>query len=250
MVRTMCNVCSSHIVKHKLFFGFAELRDYWLKRSPTLFQQAKHPNLCATLIQKNDVDRLLSKNPHSFDKLIQRRAEDTTSNKSIAQEPMAKDHMRNVKSVQQLTLNNVQIPNENDIICMPEISEADALAFDIEKLKQAIECGLQNEQRLNTTINELGASRATMKEALVELGSEKKIRERTQILLENPVVNVEKMNEVLRVTEARLGQLAVQWEAHRLELVKELELADISTTSQKVKHFHTSFHIDVASRFT
>lgn len=212
-----------------------ELRDYWQKRSPTLFQQVQHPNLCATLIQKNDVDRLQSKTRNAFDQLVRCRSGDTAKHKSIAQDPLlAKDHMRNVKSVQQMTLDNVQIPNENDIICMPEISAADALSFDVEKLKQSIEAGLQAEQQLNATINELGTNRATVKETLVELSGEKKIKERTQILLENPTVNVEKMHEVLRVSEGRLTLLTEQWKIHRAELVKELEIANSSNSSQNV----------------
>lgn len=222
-----------------LSFCSAEIRDYWLKRSPTLFQQVRHPNLCATLLQKNDVDRLRQNQTLSsrFDRLIRHLGDDPTKHKSsIATDPsvLAKDHMRNVKSVQQLTLNNVQIPNENDIIRMPEISAADTLDFDIEKLKQSIESGLQTEQQLNGTIAQLAAGRATTKDGLIELGVEKKIKERTQILLENPAVNVEKMKEVLRVTETRIAQLAVQWEAHRAELVGELELANSSMSSQNV----------------
>lgn len=222
-----------YIFKPKLFL---ELREYWLKRSPTLFQQVQQPNLCATLIQKNDADRLQPSTTHSFDKLLRRlAANDTTKLKSLANDPLlTKDHMRNVKSVQQLTLNNVRIPNENDIIRMPEISAADALAFDVEKLKQSIESGLQAEQQLNTTLDDLVTARATAQASLIEAGGEKKIKERTQILLENPTVNTEKMAEVLRLSEARLNQLAVQWDAHKLELSKELAVAESSSSAQNV----------------
>lgn len=214
-------------------YTFTELHDYWLKRSPTLFQQVKHPNLCATLLQKNDADRLQNRTQSSFDQLIRRLTDDRRI-QSITKGPLDKDHLRNIKSVQQLTLDKVQIPNENDIIRMPEISPTDALGFEVEKIKQCIETGLQTEQKLNAELNALKASNATAKETLVELGSEKKIKERTHILIENPAVNMEKMNEVLKTSEARLSNLAVQWEAHRAELIKELELANGSTSSQNV----------------
>lgn len=212
---------------------FSELREYWLKRSPTLFQQVKHPNLCATLIQKNDTDRQTLKRQQRFDQLI-RRLNDGKHTQSTGHDTTAKEHLRNVKSIQQLTLNNVKIPNENDIIQMPEISAADALAFDVEKLKQSIETGLMAEQQCKDDLQSLGAKRAEAERLLVELAGDKRIKERTQILLENPTVNVEKMGEVLATTESRFVQLAAQWESHRAELIKELEVAENSTSSHTV----------------
>lgn len=193
----------------------------------------KHPNLCATLIQKNDIDRQPSNTQQRFDQLI-RRLNGGKHTQSIAQEATAKDHFRNIKSVQQLTLNNVQIPNENDIIQMPEISAADALAFDVEKLKQSIESGLLAEHKMQDNLKAMGSTRSETERVLVDLSGEKRIKERTQILLENPVVNVQKMGDVLAATEARLVELAAQWEAHRADLIKELKLAENSTSSHTV----------------
>lgn len=222
-----------------------EIRDYWVKRSPSVFQQTKCNNLCSSLVHNNDISR--SVKSQNFDKLIDEIRKpcnnpnskgDTNSNSGLVlgggTSKISKDHLRNIKSIQQLTLNNIEIPNENDIVQMPEISTVDALNFDIEKLKQSIEQCVVNRKHLMTKISDVREQKTKDEQTIAKLRDEKKIKERTHILLENPEVNITKMETVLASTEERLKKLADQWEEHRQPLVDRLERAQQTTSKQYV----------------
>lgn len=227
-----------------------EIRDYWLKRSPSVFQQTKSNNLCSSLVHNNDIMRSVKQ--QNFDKFIDEiRKPSNQYNISNADagvssgntivlggstSKISKDNLRNIKSIQQLTLNNIEIPNENDIVQMPEISTVDALNFDIEKLKQSIEQCVVNRKQLLTEINNMREQKIIEEQLVVKLREEKKIKERTHILLENPEVNITKMGTVLASTEERLQKLSEQWEDHRQPLVERLERAQQSTSKQYVSN--------------
>lgn len=231
----------------------AALRDYWTKRSPTLFQQTNGAHLCASLLHKNDADRLSEQETESraaaassdleletrFERLLfvrrvhsgssadaaaMRRNNLVNASSNATHKTQDLSHS-NAKSVQQLQLNNVQIPNADDIVRMPEISERDTLAFDVDQLRRNIDADAQRRQQIATNVQKMRDERTAAEAAQKELAARRRIVQRTQILVENPDVNVLKMGEVLATTEARLGQLAMQWQAHRAELLAELERA-------------------------
>lgn len=206
-----------------------QIREYWLKRSPTVFQQTQSVNLCASLIHKNDIDRSVDRN-RSFDKLLNVLGKQPT----IGIRTTSKDHLRNIKSVQQLTLNNIEIKNQNDIVIMPEISPVDALNFDIEKLKQSIEQCVLNRKSLMSRINDIKELKVKEEENIVKLKEQRKIAERTHILLENPEVNITKMGAVLEATKERMKHLKEQWDERRIPLLEQLEQTQQSTSKQYV----------------
>lgn len=206
-----------------------QIREYWLKRSPTVFQQTQSVNLCASLVHKNDIDRSDERHK-SFDKLLNALGTQPT----IGTRTASKDHLRNIKSVQQLTLNNIEIKNQNDIVIMPEISPVDALNFDIEKLKQSIEQCVVNRKSLMSRINDIKELKVKEEENIVKLKEQRKIAERTHILLENPEVNVTKMGAVLAATKERMKHLKEQWDERRIPLMEQLEQTQQSTSKQYV----------------
>lgn len=59
--------------------------------------------------------------------------------------------------------------------------------------------------------------------AVGKLKDEKKIKERTHILLEDPEVNVKKLQGIIAAGGERMKKLQDQWDAHRIPLEKELE---------------------------
>lgn len=142
--------------------------------------------------------------------------------------------MRNIKTIQQLTLNNVEIPHENDIVVMPEISETDAIRFNMDKLKANIEKIMQHRQDIQASIATIKDGIQKEEATLVELRSERKIKERTNLLLENPTENLAKMEKVLSTTQERINKLHEQWEEHRSPLMKQLEQARQSTSKKYV----------------
>lgn len=230
-----------------------ELNEYWSKRSPTIFQQTTSSNICASLIHKNDQDLVNggagadhagnvtatnSSNENqttvpvlkrNFRKLIQIQ-------KSIVAPAsyVKKDNLRNVTSVQQLALNNVEIPNEDDIVVMPEIRESDAIRFEIEKVKNEIKNLLQHRQELQSQMAECKSGIKTLADQLPQMHSEKKLKERTHLLLENPEENIEKMNKVLATAHERIRKLNDQWDEHRIPLEQQIEMARGSSNSKYV----------------
>lgn len=210
-----------------------ELREFWLKRSPIIFQQTRSNNICASIIHKNDVDcaTLADSLAKNFQQLLHiTRKEKNAQTQTQTQ----RNHIRNVKSIQQLALNNVEIPNENDIVVMPEISEIDSMLFDIEKVKANIEQALHSRQEIQPNVATVQEELRKMNESLAQLRIERKIKERTSLLLENPSENLIKMETVLTTTQERINKLREQWEEHRVPLMQQLEQARQSSTTKYV----------------
>lgn len=113
------------------------------------------------MIHKNDFDCETSKSTArrtaNFQKLLQLNK----SKGSQSASQVKRDHIRNVKSIQQLTLNNIDLPHANDIVAMPEISESDAIRFDIEKIKASIEQAMLSRQKLQDQLNEFEREKQT-----------------------------------------------------------------------------------------
>ncbi|XP_055318729.1 coiled-coil domain-containing protein 22 homolog [Sitodiplosis mosellana] len=230
-----------------------ELNEYWSKRSPTIFQQTNSSNICASLIHKNDQDllsggtvittNLSNENQTSVPALQRNFRKLIQIQKSIVAPSsyVKKDNLRNVTSVQQLALNNVEIPNENDIVVMPEIRESDAIRFEIEKVKGEIKNLLQHRQDLQSQMAECKTGMKTLADQLPQLQSEKKLKERTHLLLENPDENIEKMTKVLATAHERINKLNDQWDEHRIPLQQQIEVARGSSNS---KYSHTKQLLD------
>lgn len=233
-----------------------EFGDYWMKRSPTIFQQTSSSNICASLIQKNDQD-LLNVPPsksnktvatdlstvqpnHNFRKLI-------SLQKSLNLTPYVKiDPKRGAMSVKELALNSVEIPHADGIVEMPEIRESDTIQFDIEKIKSDIQLLLQNRQDLQATISECKADAQKYGDQLPSLQSEKKLKERAQLLLENPEENITKMGKVLTATQERIEKLKEQWDEHRIPLEQQIETAKRSSNSKYVSS--TCYYLNFSNR--
>lgn len=193
------------------------------------------------MIHKNDLDCETGKTPSRRSSNFQKLLQLNKANGSQSASQTKRDHIRNVKSIQQLTLNNIELPHANDIVAMPEISECDAIRFDIEKIKANIEQALSSRQKLQDTLDECKTEIQTEVDAITKLKSERKVAERTNLLLENPDVNFAKMEKVLATTQERINKLRDQWEEHRQPMMQQLETAKQSST-QKYVCSHLSFH--------
>lgn len=255
-----------------------ELNDYWSKRSPTIFQQTSSNNICASLIHKNDLDLLCVPVAHDnvqqhgseqaddatvhpaneqnqihsmqslaiqrkFNKLIQMQ-KSTIAPASYVKKTV--NNIRNVTTVQQLALNNVEIPHEDDIVPMPEIRESDAIRFEIEKVKADLKTVVSHRQTIQSQLADCRANVKSFTEQLPQLQSEKKLKERAQLLLENPEENIAKMTKVLATSHERIKKLHDQWEEHRIPLEQQIDVARSSSNSKYVGQLknlinHSSF---------
>lgn len=199
------------------------------------------------MIHKNDFDgetgKTTSRRTSNFQKLLQLNKSNGTQSSTSSH--IKRDHIRNVKSIQQLTLNNIELPHANDIVAMPEISQCDAIRFDIEKIKANIEQALLSRQKLQDTFEECKNGKQKEIDTITKLKSERKVAERTNLLLENPEVNLSKMEKVLATTQERINKLQDQWEEHRRPMIQQLETAKQSSTQKSVINFillPISFH--------
>lgn len=154
----------------------------------------------------------------NFQKLIQLHKTSVTPSSYVK-----KDNMRNITSVQQLALNNVEIPHQDDIVEMPEIRESDAIRFDIEKIRADVRNLLQLRQELQTKITECKTTEQQCIDSLPQLQNEKKLKERTQLLLENPEENLVKLAKILQTAPERMKKLQDQWDEHRRPLEQQIQ---------------------------
>lgn len=206
------------------------ISEYWLKRSPTIFQQTSSNTICASIIHKNDLDLVnvsrannterIADDKVNFQKLIQIHKTSVAPASYIK-----KDSIRNITSVQQLALNNVQIPHQDDIVQMPEIRESDTIRFNIEKIKIDVKNLLQLRQEIQSQISECKTNEQKCIESLPQLQSEKKLKERTQLLLENPDENLVKLTKILVTAQERMKKLQEQWDEHRIPLEQQIKTA-------------------------
>lgn len=229
-----------------------ELSEYWSKRSPTIFQQTSSNNICASLIQKNDEEllgasgyvMLTNDNNNTVDSgnsvvptALQRKFRKLIQMQKSIIAPSSyqkKDNIKNVTSVQQLALNNVEIPHEDDIVVMPEIRESDAIRFEIEKVKADIKNIVLHRQENQSQLYECRTESKNLATQLPQLQNEKKLKERARLLLENPEENIAKMSKVLATSRERIKKLNDQWDEHRIPLEQQIETARSSSNSKYV----------------
>lgn len=230
-----------------------------MKRSPTIFQQTSSSNVCASLIHKNDKDLQKSIDGGKTvdfvgDKMLRGNFRKLIKQNAIhgLKKQTKNDNLQNVMSIQQLTLNRVEIPHEDDIVEMPEIRESDAIRFDIGKIRDSIKQSLQNRNDLQTELNNCKSDGQKLMDQLPHLQNEKKIKERTQLLLENPEENIIKMTKVLQASQDRIKKLKEQWDEHRIPLEQQIEVAQQSSNSKYVSSImnirlflFSCFHFDV-----
>ncbi|XP_055372658.1 coiled-coil domain-containing protein 22 homolog [Condylostylus longicornis] len=233
-----------------------ELSNYWLKRSPNIFQQTNILNICPTVIHKNDLDCYYDKNENSVNvydrteellqKIISKRKNyvipqkiNTTSenlidnkltiHKTQSDSKLLKQQASTSKMVQSSSsspssthkvLNNNQKENVNLI---KPYSPLESLNLDVEKLKKSIDDLLAKRKEIQQELTQMKQVRVEHEAQLSEIQSERKIKERSNILLENPDVNIAKMESIIAATNERLKKLQLQWEEHRKPLVAALE---------------------------
>ncbi|XP_058831111.1 coiled-coil domain-containing protein 22 homolog [Topomyia yanbarensis] len=95
-------------------------------------------------------------------------------------------------------------------------TEMDQIQVEIERIVAQCDELEVSRQQLNDTIEE-------HRRALATLRDEKKFKERTHILLEDPEVNVRKLEGIIAAGGERMRKLQDQWNAHRTPLLETLD---------------------------
>ncbi|XP_050067177.1 coiled-coil domain-containing protein 22 homolog [Anopheles maculipalpis] len=183
----------------------AEIKEYWLRRSGFWDEE------------KDEVDRKLPESAVKAEDSILKLQAYYAQYKSKS--PFAED------------LDEHEMPNSLDQLDVVQ-QEIDAINTAIEETKRE-----QRDLLSKRAIVEENAN--TLESAVEKLKEEKKIKERTHILLENPEVNVTKLESIIAAAGEKMKKLQSQWEAHKAPLMATLQEhqsknSDQVSKSQKV----------------
>uniref|UniRef100_A0A182JXY7 Coiled-coil domain-containing protein 22 homolog n=1 Tax=Anopheles christyi TaxID=43041 RepID=A0A182JXY7_9DIPT len=180
----------------------AEIKEYWLRRSG-LWEE-----------EKDEVDRRAPENAASTEDSILKLQAYYAQNKS---QPAFAEVLE-------------------DLGGLPaRLDQLDALEQEIAKIQSAIDESRCEQRDLHTKRKEVEESAKALEKVTEKLKEEKKIKERTHILLENPEVNVAKLETIIAAAGEKMKKLQSQWEAHRAPLVATLEEHQAKNSDQVSK---------------
>lgn len=207
----------------------AEIEHYWKKRSPNIFQQTKNDSIISTVLHKNDLD-FYSSQSHSveedFAKLLQKQNTVDLVLKDILLK--SKSPEKSVKKVE-----SQESSEKPPIAEKPQnLSPVDKINVEISSLRDTIEEILASRKHIQECVHNMKEERVQYEKDLESLQRDRKVKERTCILLENPDVNLEKMNSLISSSEQRLKKVHLQWDEHRIPLEEALKEA-LSKNSDK-----------------
>uniref|UniRef100_A0A336LT75 Coiled-coil domain-containing protein 22 homolog n=1 Tax=Culicoides sonorensis TaxID=179676 RepID=A0A336LT75_CULSO len=195
-----------------------EIKEYWRRHSPSVFQQIDKKTLLPSILQEND--RSLCAIPKStlsatsYDSL---KVIDRTISKSSSIDGISE---RSAGTKQEERLVQELIKNEES----KEELELKELLAGVESLRTLIESQSFELNEVNSNLDEKELEiNALMNEfKLIELG--KKTEDRLEMLLEDPENSIEKLEERLIVSNEKMKHLQSQWDDARAPI--EAELAD------------------------
>ncbi|CAD7087154.1 unnamed protein product [Hermetia illucens] len=218
-------------------------QDYWHKRSPSVFQQTNSQTILSSIIHKNDVASNSSDfnlDPEELMKSI------ITKNLGAKRPSSAVDSSKKLNEINHVdtssSSSSSSIADKTKSIQQQSSSgqldgnTQEVLNSEIGKLKSAMDELLTSRKKILADITSIKEARTKQEEANKELRNERKIRERTCILLENPEENVKKMDMVLAATKERMNKLMEQWKSHKDPLVKTLEKSKSKNSSSFEKN--------------
>lgn len=224
-------IAFSRFVPRKLNIPFvtqgdiaAEVKEFWSRQTlDTLDEDSFIPSVIAAndgAIKSNassssgaidEVDRIKVSSP--VDRL-QRYYSSSERKSTAAPVRTASNTTTDQKEDDALSIVEAAKPGKTPLQSLQE--EIDQIRADIER---SVEEGTGLESQ-RTEIIELSE---VQRMAVGKLKDEKKIKERTHILLEDPEVNVRKLQGIIAAGGERMKKLQDQWDAHRIPLEKELE---------------------------
>uniref|UniRef100_A0A8W7PI06 Coiled-coil domain-containing protein 22 homolog n=1 Tax=Anopheles coluzzii TaxID=1518534 RepID=A0A8W7PI06_ANOCL len=180
----------------------AEIKQYWLRRSGFWEEE------------KDEVDRRAPDVAASTDESILKLQAYYAQNK--AQCPLAEELEEAAETPDRL-------------------GQLDALEQEIAAIETAISESRREQRELHAKRRTVAESAQAVESVAEKLKEEKKIKERTHILLENPEVNVAKLESIIAAAGEKMKKLQSQWEAHRAPLVATLEEHQAKNSDQVSK---------------
>lgn len=216
-----------------LFSGFTEVKEFWSRRNLDCLDEG---SLVPSLIAANDgaiktnakgaideVDRQV-KLPAINEKLLQYYSKGGTKHRLAEPSGAAASS----GTTEKVVLNNITVETK------PGKTPLESLQEEIDALQQEIVQHSEEGVQLESSRKETDESIEEYRKTIVRLKEEKKIKERTHILLEDPEVNVKKLEAIIAAGGERMKKLQDQWDAHRIPLVDTLEAYRLKNSDKLV----------------
>lgn len=197
----------------------------------SIYLQTNPSNLWSTLITNND-SGIVSTGPGIKPQIKPR------SVKSLGLRYPASNATTNTTSVHHVNKSSEAATPESES-SIPELPEEDPVELKrshIEGLRCQIEQRREETVELAKKIEELKTKSRKTKASLDDLNLQKKIKERTLLVLENPEENVQKLRKMIDNASEKMTRLQDQWMEHKtplqtqIDAIEAIKLTSVSKT--------------------
>lgn len=203
--------------------------EYKRKYEPSIFEQCGK-NILTSIIHSNDMLWAQEKFPELFkvpDKLNELRFKSSSSFEvSLMSSPK-----KQISEKQEASTEQSQIPTR-------KLSEIEILEEEIEQLQSQIEIEETQQRGLLLEQEQIQEKLSQGITELEKLKNQKKIVERTVMLLDDPESNEQKLLEMIEVSKRKMQSLQQQWDEHKKPLLEQIYLNDNQHLSKKVRKFY------------
>lgn len=189
----------------------------------SVFEQAPHQTLFPSVIVKNDEALWGELSTSRICDSLDSHRKSSLNRGGIPQAP-PRTSLLTFKEEQEGPRDDVVVPR----------TPLEVLQEEIEELRQKIEGAVSERQGI---VEEIEGSRSIAvehEEKLSNLRKEKRIRERTNIVLENPEENVAKLEAMVANSKEKMKKLELQWQEHEAPLLKALSSAQQKNSKEMV----------------
>lgn len=195
-----------------------EIKEYWRRHSPSVFQQTDKRTLLPSILQDNDRNLVPTNvnNSSSYDSL---KVMERTFSKSSSIDGLS-ERSAGTKAEERLV--RELIKNEES----KEDLELKGLMNEVEALRTLIETQSFELNEVNSALEEKEIEISALMEEIREIENEQKTEDRLEMLLEDPENSIEKLEERLVAAGEKMKQLQRQWEEAKVPIEAELEEAE------------------------
>jgi hypothetical protein len=201
------------------------LLEYKRKYEPAIYQQAASKDgniLLASIIQNND-NQLLGDNYDYLGKLKDLKYKTASSSFEISL----------MSSPKKMASEKLEVQEGAAAQPAPrKLSESEILEEEIEELKSQIEIEETQQKGLLIEQEQIQEKLSDIVIDLEKLKNEKRVVERTAMLLDDPEDNEKKLREMIEVSKRKIQSLHEQWDQHKRPL--EEQIRENESVSQKV----------------
>ncbi|XP_055626030.1 coiled-coil domain-containing protein 22 homolog [Toxorhynchites rutilus septentrionalis] len=197
----------------------AEIRDFWSHQS------LDEDSFVPSIIAAND-GAIKSNNPESVDEIdCQLRLSSSVDKLQSFYSTKGTNHPDSPSEHPVESSKTIERTSVTDLIAdlKPGKTPLETLQGETDQIRADIERNAHEFNALKSERASVSEIMETCRKAVGKLKEQKKMKERTHILLENTEVNVKKLEGIIAAAGDRMRKLQDQWETHRNPLVETLE---------------------------